>query len=282
MTTRSHIRVLGRAGMILVLAVSLLAAACGDEAVEVTGTQAPATTSTTEATTTATVATTTTTICCTSTTEATPTSVPNPLTLLITATDIGGGWVDEESEIPHPEPIQGNGVLCPQGQAIADALGSSFDPQVWVAFVPEGLDSSSSFVSEVLLQEEPDQNLSHFNILVSAIDACTGIDPWEIAPGWPLVRFERLDAPAMGDESYALRMTSGNVGEPPWSEMRQIGVRIGRFTIQVSSAVNVCDPAGQAGGCGSSEPPTIDDAELIRITQAAVATITEMLAATAG
>ena len=281
MTTRRHISVLGGAGMILFLTLSLLAASCGEEAAEVTATQAPAVITTTEATTTTTEATTTTTttMCCTSTTEATPTSVPNPLTLLMTATDIGNGWVVEENEIPHPEPIQSIGTLCPEGQAIANTLASAFDPQLWVTFAPEGMDSSSSFVSEIMLQEEPDQNLSHFTTLVSALDACTGIDPWEIAPGWPLVRIERFDAPAMGDQSYAIRMTSGTAGQPPWGEMRQIGVRIGRFTIQVSSAVNVCEPRGGARGC-NSEPPTIDDAELIRITQAAAATITEMLAAT--
>ncbi len=266
--------------MILALAPSLLVAACGEGAVEVTSTQAAATTQATI--TTVAVTTTTTEAVTTTTTEVIPNSVPNPMTLFMTAADIGSGWVEEENEIPHPEPIPTSGVLCPAGQAIANALASLYRDQLWVIFVPEGLDTSSSFVSEIMSQEEPDQNVSHFTTMVSAIDACTGIDPWEVAPGWPLVRIERLEAPDMGDASYAIRMTSGTAGEPPWAEMRQIGVRIGRFTIQVSAAVNVCDPAGQAQGCDSAEPPTIDDAELIRITQVATATITEMLGATGG
>jgi hypothetical protein len=286
MTTRSQIQWPGRAGMILFLTLGLLAAGCGEETVEPTSTQAAATTQVTtiDASTTTTVETTTTTMCCTSTTGVTPTSVPNPMTLLIAAADIGSGWVEEENEIPHPEPIPTTGVLCPAGQAIADSLASTYSAyrdQLWRIFVPEGLDTSTSFVSEILMQEEPDQNLSHFTTLVSALDACTGIDPWGIAPGWPLVRIERLDAPAMGDASYAIRMTSGTVGEPPWGELRQIGVRIGRFTIQVNASVNACDSAGQAQGC-DPDPPTIDDAELIRITQAAAAMIADMQAATGG
>jgi hypothetical protein len=285
MTTRGHIRWLGQAGMILAVVLSLLAAACGEGAVEVTATQAPAptqaTATTTETTTTTAEEATTTTMCCTSTTGVTPDSVPNPMSLFVAAADVGSGWVVEENEIPHPEPIPTSGVLCPAGQAIADTLASVYRDQLWRIFVPEGLDTSSSFVSEIMFQEEPDQNMSHFTTLVSALDACTGIDPWEIAPGWPLVSIGRLDAPAMGEASYAIRVTSGTAGEPPWGELRQIGVRIGRFTILLNASVTVCEPRGGGGGC-DPDPPTIDDAELIRIAQEATATIAETQNATGG
>jgi hypothetical protein len=60
--------------------------------------------------------------------------------------------------------------MCPEGQAIAGALGAAYRQRVWVILVPEGLNASSSFVSEVLLQEEPELSLSHSATLLSALD----------------------------------------------------------------------------------------------------------------
>jgi hypothetical protein len=260
------------AGLIVSAILSLFLAACAEEQVQVltppAGATTQASTTTTEATTTTTAATTT--LAEATTTTFTP-SAPNPMTLFITAADLGAGWVVEENEIPHPEPIPTSGVLCADGQAIADALAPIYRDQLWVIFVPEGLDTSSSFVSEIMLQEEPEQNLSHFTTLVSALDACIDVDPSEMPsdPGWGVGRIERMAAPAMGDQSYAFRLTVSRPGEEPWLETRQIGVRIGRFTIQVTAAVNCPSSA-----CASlSDLPTVDDAELIRLAQVAVANI---------
>lgn len=272
MRRQSAIRRTACTGLIVSAILSLLLAACAQEEVQVLTPPAGATSqapTTTEATTTTTAATTT-------VTEATTTTftpvAPNPLTLLITAADLGAGWVVEENEIPHPEPIPTSGVLCSDGQAIADALAPIYRDQLWAIFVPEGLDTSSSFVSEILLQEDPELSQSHFTTLVSALDACVDVDPSEMPndPAWGVGRIEPMSIPAMGDQSYAFRLTVSLPGEEPWSETRQIGVRIGRFTIQVSAAVNSCP----SSACGSlSDTPTIDDAELIRLAQTAAANL---------
>lgn len=236
-----------RVGLIFLLVLGVLLTACGKDeggpeaALSTTTTQADATTDT-----------------------APPPSIPNPVLLLLTAADIGDGWVEQDEEMPHPEAVQAMGLLCPQGQSIADELGAGYQPQVWAVFAPEGLTSSESFVSEILMQEELDQNLDDFTALASAVDNCIGTDPWEI-PGAGLVTMERLDTPAAAGGTYGFRLTlSPETGSPPTAEMRQIGIRLGRFTVQVTAAVMH----------GSPEPPTIEDADLLRLAQVAVDKVT--------
>lgn len=283
MTRQGTNRGRAQAGLILIVAVSLLLAACGEEAVEVTTTRptAATTTTVTAATTTAVEAITTSTEAATTTTG-TAGMVVSQIELLsgmlqgLLTTDemtaaMGVTLVDQgRLVIPAGSTSRRSEFLCPAGQAILDPLGSAYDPQVSVAFAPEGEAGHSGSVSESLLYAEAEQNLGDFATLVSAIDACVGVEAWP-APGGQagLVRIERLDVPAMGDESYAYRVSlNEGTGEATWVETKSIAIRVGVGLLEVTA--NMIH--------GAAEPFAIGDGGLKSIAEAALAKVEEGLA----
>ncbi len=257
-------------GTILMLTLAILAAACGGEEVEVTTT--PATTSTTTATTTTTAATTTTGAAATTISQIDLLS--GMLQGLLTADEVTAamgtepGLVDQGRQIIPAGSDQRTGFLCPAGQAILDPLGSAYDPQVSVSFAPEGESGRSAWVAESLLYEEAGQNATDFATLVSAIDACAGSDAWT-TPDAGLVRIERLDFPAMGDESYAYRVTfNEGTDQAPQMETKAIAIRVGPGLLEVSANMILDAP----------EPTAIGDGGLQDFAEAALAKIEEGLA----
>jgi hypothetical protein len=146
----------------------------------------------------------------------------------------GLGLADWGRQVIPAGSSQRTGFLCPEGQAILDPLGSAYDPQVSVRFSPPGDAGFSAWVSQSLLYEPAEQNAADFATLMSAVEACVGAEPWETPEGGPY-RIERLDVPAMGDASFAVRVTMGEGGDEPWLEVRGIGILIGPALIEVSA-----------------------------------------------
>ncbi|HSQ38370.1 MAG TPA: hypothetical protein VLS92_10805 [Acidimicrobiia bacterium] len=272
-----------RVGLLIIVILSLLLAACAEEAVEVSTTPAPATTTTTQAaTTTTTQAATLTTEGATTTTEAAVMTVSQIELLagmlqgLLTTDEVAAaigaepGLVDRGRQVIPPGTNQRSGFLCPEGQAILDPLGSAYDPQVSVSFSPEGEAGHGHWVTESLLYEETGQNATDFATLVAAIDACVGVEAWEATGGGGgLVRIERLDFPAMGDESYGFRVSlNEGTGEPMWTEAKGIAIRVGPGLVEVTA--NMIH--------GAPEPIAIGDGGLRLIAEAALAKVEEGLA----
>jgi hypothetical protein len=254
-------------GTILLLTLALLSAACGTEDTEVTTTQAPATTTT-------------------ATTAATTTSEAAGMTIsqidllsgmlqgLLTTDEVAAaigaepGLVDQGRQLIPAGSNQRTGFLCPAGQAILDPLGSDYDPQVSVSFAHEGETGRSAWVAESLLYEEAGQNAADFATLVAAIDACAGIDAWT-TPETGLVRIERLDFPAMGEESYAYRIAfNEGTDQPPHMETKAIAIRVGVGLLEVSANMILDAP----------EPTAIGDGGLKNVAEAALAKIEDGLA----
>ena len=238
-----HRRAAGTAA-ILLLALALLASACGEDEVEVTTTQAA--TTTTEA----------------STTTSAPgmaisyrDALSGLLQGLLTSDEataaLGLTLVDQGRQVIPPGSEQRTGFLCPEGQAILDPLGSAYDPQVSVSFAPEGAEGRSAWLTESLLFEDAEQNAGDYATLVSAIDACAGIAPWQ-TPEAGEVRIEALDLPAMGDESYAYRIlvNEGGATEGPSMEMKSMAIRLGPVLLEVSATMILNAPAPAAFGDG--------------------------------
>jgi hypothetical protein len=255
----------------LILTLALLLPACGEEAVEVTTTTQPASTTTTDATTT-TAATTT-----TGAAAATISQIDllsGLLQGLLTTDELAAamgpepGLVDQGRQIIPADGSQRTGFLCAAGQAILDPLGSAYDPQVSVTFSNE---DRSAWVTESLLYEEAGQNATDFATLVSAIDACAGIDAWT-TPEAGQVQIERLALPAMGDESYAYRIVfNQGTDQPPQMETKAVAIRLGPGLIEVSANMILDAP----------EPTAIGDGGLKLIAEAALAKIEEGLAGAA-
>jgi hypothetical protein len=268
MTHRPNHRGAAGIGAILILTLALLSAACGTEEVAVTTTQAATTT------TTATTAAATTTTGAAATTISQIDLLSGMLQGLLTTDEVSAaigpepGLVDQGRQIIPAGSNQRTGFLCPAGQAILDPLGSAYDPQVSVSFAPEGETGRSAWVAESLLYEEAGQNATDFATLVSAIDACAGIDAWT-TPDAGLVRIERLDFPAMGEESYAYRIAfNEGTGQPPQMETKAIAIRVGVGLLEVSANMILDAP----------EPTAIGDGGLKNVAEAALAKIEDGLA----
>jgi hypothetical protein len=269
MKTKTTARGPAGVALTLILTLALLLPACGEEAVEVT--------TTTTATATTTAATATTTTDATTTTEATAPAL-SQIDLLsgllqgLLTTDemtaaIGAepGLVDQGRRIIPAGSNPRTGFLCPAGQAILDPLGSAYDPQVSVSFSSQ---ERSSWVEESLLYEEAGRNATDFATLVSAIDACAGIDAWTTAEAGK-VQIERLDLPALGDESYAYRIVfNQGTDQSPQLETKGIAIRLGPGLLEVTANMILDAP----------EPSAIGDGGLKLIAEAALAKIEEGLA----
>ncbi|MCU0281602.1 MAG: hypothetical protein MUE66_07225, partial [Acidimicrobiia bacterium] len=250
MIDRNHNRGAAGTAVILLLALSLLAAACGEDAVEATTTQA--TTTTTGAT--ATTAPTTTTSApglTISYRDALSGLLQGLLTTDEASAALGLTLVDWGRQVIPPGSEQRTGFLCPAGQALLDPLGSAYDPQVSVSFAPEGAEGRSAWLTESLLFEEADQNAGDFATLAAAIDACAGIEAWE-TPEAGEVRIEALSLPAVGDESYAYRvLINENGGEgAPSMEMKSMAIRLGPVLLEVSTTMILNAPEPAAFGDG--------------------------------
>jgi len=254
----------GRAGLIVIVTLTLVLAACGEPSADITTTPAPATT-TTQATTTTTTPTTTE---ATTTTEA-PTTIPQIelisglLQTLLTSDEIGGGWVNTGHAIAiaaSPE----NPFLCPEGQAIADQVGSTFAPQVSTGF---RLGDDGPNVSESLSAGERTQIEQDFATWVSALEACFGNVPWEI-PELGTVQLERLDLPSLGTQSIAYSVAASR----QWSTVNVL------ISADDSGMAGVVTVQINTGGLPAEQPDP--EEEWARIAGAAVAKVEPGLAGT--
>ena len=188
---------------------------------------------------------------------------------LLTTEEIGGGWVDQgRMLVPPSEEGQGfaGDVLCPEGQAIDEPIGSGLDQQVFTSYRREG----SPAVAEYLSGGSRDQLTQDFAIEVAALQACFDRDPWETEEAGTL-RMHALDLPSLGTQSIAYYVGPGETpGADPWVELQVVSILVTDLdpgndnSVVVSIAVStVHDPAG--------EPAEIlDHDELIRIAEAAV------------
>lgn len=254
----------GRAGLIVIVTLTLVLAACGEPSADITTTPAPATTTTQATTTTATPTTTE----ATTTTEA-PTTIPQIelisglLQTLLTSDEIGGGWVNTGHAIAiaaSPE----NPFLCPEGQAIADQVGSTFAPQVSTGF---RLGDDGPNVSESLSAGERTQIEQDFATWVSALEACFGNVPWEI-PELGTVQLERLDLPSLGTQSIAYSVAASR----QWSTVNVL------ISADDSGMAGVVTVQINTGGLPAEQPDP--EEEWARIAGAAVAKVEPGLAGT--
>ncbi|HEX9977832.1 MAG TPA: hypothetical protein VGB41_04300, partial [Acidimicrobiia bacterium] len=220
---------------------------------------------TTQATTTTTTPTTTE---ATTTTEA-PTTIPQIelisglLQTLLTSDEIGGGWVNTGHAIAiaaSPE----NPFLCPEGQAIADQVGSTFAPQVSTGF---RLGDDGPNVSESLSAGERTQIEQDFATWVSALEACFGNVPWEI-PELGTVQLERLDLPSLGTQSIAYSVAASR----QWSTVNVL------ISADDSGMAGVVTVQINTGGLPAEQPDP--EEEWARIAGAAVAKVEPGLAGT--
>lgn len=161
--------------------------------------------------------------------------------------------------------------LCPEGQAILDMMDPAYDPQVLATFAV-GADqeeaSRRAWVTESLLYEEAGQNASDFATLVSAIGTCAAGPAWT-TPDGDLVRIDRLDLPALGDESYGYRIIlNEGTDRDPQLESHVLTVRVGPGLLEV--AANMIRNA--------PEPVAIGDGGLRNVAEAALAKIAGGLA----
>jgi hypothetical protein len=282
MTTGAAARHKAPAGLAAILTLALLLIGCAEEGAEVTTTPAAATT----AATTTTQAPSTTAATTTSTEATTTTEAPGPaisqiellsgmLQGLLNGDEVEGaigvGFLDGGRSITPPGgSARYSDFLCPEGLAILGTIDPAYEPQVSVEFHPEGEARHSAWISESLLYESAAVNPGYYATLVSALDTCAGTEAWEAPAGEPgLVRIERLDLPAQGDESYGFRISlNEGTGEPTWLETKGMLVRIGPGVLEVTADMIH----------GAPVPVAIGDGGLMNIAEAALAKVEDGLA----
>jgi hypothetical protein len=188
---------------------------------------------------------------------------------LLTTEEIGGGWVDQGRMIVPPS-ATGQGfsrdVLCPEGQAIYEPIGSGLDQQVFTTYSREG----SPSVTEYLVWGHRDQLTRDFATSVAAVEACFDREPWETDDAGTL-RMHALDLPSLGAQSIAYYVGPGTMpGADPWVELQIVSILVTNLdpsndnSVVISIAVStIHDPAGAA-------VETLDQDEIVRIAQAAI------------
>lgn len=251
-----------------VLAMTSALSACGDDDKAATTTTPAPTTTTMPATTVA-----------PTTTEAPEATAPDYTSLeslsyliqgLLTTDQIGGGWVDRGRILVPPGSDQRGGFLCPEGQAIADPLGSTFDPLVSASY--RGETEVTAF--ESLLWGEQQRIKDNFTTWKSAVDICAG-KQWETAD-LGTVGIELLDLqPSFAYPSIAFALGPAEKGNDPWFESHGIEILLWEGSSEVAVVLQVGMTIAHSPS--EAEVPQIDDAELLRIAETAVARLEEGL-----
>jgi hypothetical protein len=189
------------------------------------------------------------------------------LNLLLTTEEAGGGWIDQGRVVRPPADLS---FLCPEGLAVLETPGSTPAIEVGTMLRPDGPDGSPDlglWIDQTVMLPGDDADL--FAIWVATLDACAGTDPWQ-APDWGMAAVERLETPALGDESAAFRMTMDEgTAEPCWLEARLFLAKIGPLLVSV-----------EAGALLESDDTasSVDDAEWVRVAEAAVTKAAEAMA----
>jgi hypothetical protein len=188
---------------------------------------------------------------------------------LLTTEEIGGGWADQGRMIVPPSAtVQGfsRDVLCPEGQAIYEPIGSGLDQQVFTTYSREG----SPSVAEYLVWGHRDQLTQDFATSVAAVEACFDREPWETEDAGTL-RMHALDLPSLGAQSIAYYVGPGTMpGTDPWVELQILSILVTNLdptndnSVVISIAVStVHDPANAA-------VEMLDHDEIVRIAEAAI------------
>jgi len=189
---------------------------------------------------------------------------------LLTTEEIGGGWVDQgRMVVPTGAGGQrfGLDILCPEGSALTEPIGSRLDRQVFTTYQREG----SPAVTESLLWGHEAQLTEDFATGIAALEACFDREPWEM-PDLGTVRMHRLDLPSLGAQSVAYYVGPGETpAADPWLEWQILSILVTDLdpsndasvviTLDVATVHN--DPSGQV-------VEMLDEDELIRIAELAI------------
>ncbi len=187
---------------------------------------------------------------------------------LLTTDQIGNGWVDQGRNVIPPGSDQRTGFLCPDGQAIADPLASAFDPQVRTRF-RRASDPGLTAGMALLWGDQQDVR-DGFDAWSSAVEACLGQE-YETSDMGRL-RLEPIDVELSFDWpviAYALVPVVD--GTDPSAEIHAIEVLgwDGESDVALVMGVDIV----AVRDTPETESLVVDDAELVRVTEAAVARI---------
>lgn len=191
---------------------------------------------------------------------------------LLTTEDLGSGWVDQgRIVVPAGMTLRtGADLLCTDGQASADPLGTRLDPMVMTRY-RRGAPPDQAFVTETLVSGAASQIAQDYATWVAALDACAGLDPWQV-PEAGSVTIDRLEDPQLATQSVLYAITAGDPtsGSPSIdTHVLIVLVQQGETgTVLEVSTTNTHDQTGQAA-------VPVDDAELERIAEAAVTKLLE-------
>jgi len=209
---------------------------------------------------------------------------------LLTTPQIGGGWVDMGRVIVPPSEEPSTGPLCPDGQAIAEPIGTTLNAQVHTTFqrvdrtattAPADMSGSAvnpaltgGTVMETLLQNERQQVDEAFAAIAAATEACIGTE-WA-DPDMGNTVMTSFDAPALGTSSFAFGYTPATPpASDPWAEIQGISILMSDPSSPVSIVITVSLTVVHNNPDQQVAAPDTD--ELIRIAEAAVARIVDGL-----
>ena len=209
---------------------------------------------------------------------------------LLTTPQIGGGWVDMGRVIVPPSTEPTTGPLCPDGQAVAEPIGTTLNAQVHTTYqrvdgtqTTAPADTSGSAVNpalvggmvmESLLWNERQQADEAFAAMAAATKACIGKE-WA-DPDMGNTVMTSFDAPKLGTDSFTSGYTP--VTPPPsdpWAEIQGISILMSDPSSPVSIVITVSMTVVHNNP--DQEVAALDTDELIRIAQAAVARIVDGL-----
>jgi hypothetical protein len=209
---------------------------------------------------------------------------------LLTTPQIGGGWVDMGRVVVPPSTEPTTGPLCPDGQAIAEPIGSALNAQVHTTFqrvdgtqTTAPADTSGSAVNpalvggmvmESLLWDERQQVDEAFASMAAATEACIG-NEWT-DPEMGDTMMTTFDAPTLGTDSFTFGYTPATPPtSDPWAEIQGISILMSDPSSPVSVVISVSITVVHNNP--DQQVAALDTDELIRIAEAAVARIVEGL-----
>jgi hypothetical protein len=209
---------------------------------------------------------------------------------LLTTPQIGGGWVDMGRVVVPPSVEPTIGPLCPDGQAIAEPIGTALNVQVHTTY--QRLDGTQATASpdtgdaavnpslvggtimESLLWNERQQVDEAFAAMAAATEACIGTEFTDPDMGDTVIT--SFDAPTLGTDSF----TSGYMPvtpptSDPWIEVQGISILLSDPSSPVSVVLTVSQTVVHNNP--DQEVAAVDTDELIRIAEVAVARIMDGL-----
>jgi hypothetical protein len=209
---------------------------------------------------------------------------------LLTTPQIGGGWVDMGRVIVPPSTEPTTGPLCPDGQAIAEPIGTTLNAQVHTTYqrldgtqTTAPADNAGSAVNpalvggtvmETLLWNERQQVDDAFAAMAAATEACIGTE-WA-DPDMGDTVMTSFDAPALGTSSFTFGYLPVTPPESdPWAEIQGISILMSDPSSPVSIVITVSNTVVHNNPDEQVEAPDTD--ELVRIAEAAVARIVDGL-----